>query len=274
MRMFRIREPFASGVLYENDARSLKHQLENCFMHKLGPKGMKPQPIIAGMVPHNSILSSGPIAAWLYSRLERANYILLGPVHKPMKHQFAVMKDGLWKTPLGELLTDSNMANKIAGSSTLVEFDMVPHQAEHSIEMQIPFLQYRFGNDAKFVPILVSNKFADEGFLDNCSAVGDAIANAIKNSKDRWIVIASSDLSSDKKFDKSTINTLLKFDGKKLFTQIKGNEMKMCGFGSIATAIVAAKKLGARKAKLLKYANASQVIKNQSSTGYASLIFY
>jgi len=272
--MFKIREPFASGVLYEKEAGLLKNQIERCFSHKLGPKGMKPQSLISGIVPHNSIESSGPIASWLYSRLEKTNFIILGAVHKPMQSQFAIMKDGLWKTPLGELLIDTKMANKISDSCDLIEYDSLPHQTEHSIEMQLPFLQYRFGNDIKFVPILVYNKFADESFLNNCNYVGDAILNDIKGSKDRWVVIASSDFSHGKKFDNAAIKTLMKLDGKKFFNKIKNNENKVCGFGCIAIAIAIAKGVGAGNAKLLKYASGSEVISNSSLTGYASIIFY
>lgn len=271
--MFKIREPFAAGILYEKEAGLLRSQIEKCFRHKLGPKGMKTQQFVAGVAPHNYIESSGPIAAWLYSSLEKANFIILGAVHKPIKSQFAMVKEGLWKTPLGELAVDTKMADKIADCE-LVEYDSMPHQNEHSIEVQLPFLQYKFGNDFRIVPILVYNQFADESFLDNCNYLGETIANSIKSTKDKWVVIASSDFSQDKKFDNMLLKALAKFQGKKLFDKIKGNETKVCGFGCIATAIAIAKNLGAGNSKLLKYANASEVMPNSASTGYASLIFY
>ena len=271
--MFKIREPFAAGALYEKEAGLLRSQIEKCFRHKLGPKGMKTQPVVAGVVPHNSIESSGPIAAWLYSRLEKANFIILGAAHRPIKSRFAIMKEGLWKTPLGELAIDTKMADKISDCE-LVEYDSLPHQNEHSIEVQLPFLHYKFGNDFKLVPILVYNQFADESFLDNCYYLGETIANSIKTTKDKWVVIASSDFSQDKKFNNMLLKDLVKFRGKKLFDKIKGNEAKVCGFGCIATAISVAKNLGAENSKLLKYANASEVMSNSGSTGYASLIFY
>ncbi|MBI4009799.1 MAG: AmmeMemoRadiSam system protein B [Candidatus Aenigmarchaeota archaeon] len=272
--MFKIREAFASGVLYENEASLLKSQLERCFSHQLGPRGIKPQAVRSCIVPHNSLESSGPVAAWMYSKLEKSNFIILGAAHKPLQSQFSMMKEGLWKTPLGELLIDANIAKKLSDSCDLIKYDSSSHQTEHSIEMQLPFLQYRFGNDIKFVPILIFNNFADENFLNNCRIVGEAIADVIKSSKDKWTVIASSDLSQNKKFDNTIIKPLLKFNGEKLFSKIKNNETKICGFGCIATAIAAAKKLGAGNAKLLKYATASQIISNSSSTGYASIIFY
>lgn len=272
--MFKIREPFASGTLYENGAVLLKSQLERCFTHKLGPKGMKPQPAVAGIAPHNSIESSGPIAAWLHSRLEKANFIILGASHKPSKSQFSMMHEGLWKTPLGELLIDTKMSSKLADASDLITYDSLAHQTEHSIEMQLPFLQYRFGNDIKFVPILVYNQFADEEFLNNCNEVGGTIANVIKSSRDKWIVIASSDMSPNKKLDSRIMKPLTKFDAEEFFKKIKGNEANICGFGGVATALSVVKNLGAGKVKLLKYASASEITQNTSSTGYASMIFY
>lgn len=265
---------FAAGTLYDSNPISLKAQIERCFSHKVGPNGMQDKKIVSGIVPHNSIDYSGPIAAWLYSRSGKSNFIILGASHKPIKPQFAVMKEGLWKTPLGELLVDNKMANKLCSSCELIEYDSISHQAEHSIEIQLPFLQYRFGNDFKFIPILVYNQFADESFLNNCNEVGNAIVNLIKVSKDNWTVIGSSDFSQDRKFDNELIKTLLKLDDKKLFEKIKGKEDKICGFGPLAIAAIVAKKMGAN-GKLLKYATASQISPNaNSSAGYASIIFY
>ena len=272
--MFKIRESFAAGVLYEKNAELLRGQIGGCFSHALGPKGMKPQKIIAGIAPHNSMNSSGPVAAWLYSRLENANFIILGAGHNPMNSQFAMMKEGLWKTPFGEVSVDAKMAGKISDLSSLVNYDILPHQTEHSIEVQLPFLQYILGNDFKFVPIIVFNQFVDEGFLNNCISVGNAIADAIKSSKGNWVLIASSDFSHDKKSDNKIIKSALKLDERKFFDKIKETGTSICGFGCIATAIVAAKKLGGESTKLLKYASASEVAKTGASTGYASIIIY
>lgn len=273
--MFKIREPFAAGTLYESSPAALKGQIERCFGHKLGPNGMEDKDVICGIAPHNSFEASGPIAAWLYAKLKRTNSVILGASHKPISYQFSIAKEGLWKTPLGELLVDTKMANKICDSSNLIEYDFFPHQTEHSIEAQLPFLQYRFGNDFRFVPMLIYNQFADESFLNNCIAVGDAIANSIKGSKDNWTVIASSDFSQDKKFDAALIKALLNFDSKKFFEKIKGKEERLCGFGPLAVAVAVAEKMGAENGKLLKYASASQINQgSKSDAGYASIIFY
>ena len=272
--MFKFRNPHVSDILYESVPSLLKEQIGNCFTHKLGPKGMKFQKFTAGIVPDSSIASSGPVAAWTYSRLGKSNFIILGAAHKPIKTQFVMMQEGFWKTPLGELVIDVKMANRIADLSDLINYDAVPHETEHSVEVQMPFLQYMFGNDFKFVPILIYNQFADDNFLNTCNAVGGAIADAIKSSKDKWSIIATSDLTSRKKFDNKIIGHILKLRGEEMFSVLKETETKICGFGGIATAIAAAKNLNAKNSKLLKYAKASEISPTEAQAGYASIIIY
>ena len=189
--MFKIRYPIVAGKLYEDDKNFLIRQIEACFGHKMGPGGMKKQEVIGGIVRNNSVMSSGPIAAWFYSRLEKSNYILIGDSQSPMQSKFSIMREGLWKTPLGEIAIDRGIAEALMDSSQLIQYDAQPHETEYSIEVQIPFLQYRFGDDFKIVPILAFSKFADDNFLDNCTEVGNAIARTIKRSGNNWKVIAT-----------------------------------------------------------------------------------
>ncbi len=274
--MFKIRNPAVAGKLYENDRDSLMKQIESCFGHKLGPGGMKKQKAIGGIVPHNSVISSGPIAAWLYSKLEKSNYVIVGASQVPMQTKFALMKEGLWKTPLGEIAIDRVMADALLDSSRLIEYDAVPHQTEYSIEVQLPFLQYRFGDDFKIVPILTFGQFADDNFLDSCTEVGNAIAKAAKVTGGGWQVIATAQFNNTKpKVASELTKAIAKLDAKKFFNKIKETKASVSGFGSIAVAIAATKKLGAKKGKLLRYAVASKVHPEiDSDAGYASIIIY
>jgi AmmeMemoRadiSam system protein B len=219
------------------------------------------------------------VAAWVYSRIEKSNYIILGPNHSGMGSQFALMKRGLWKTPLGEVAIHEEIAEKILKECKVVEHDVIAHQYEHSIEVQLPFLQYRYGNDFKFVPIVILNEFADDLLLENCRLVGKAIANVVK--KEKLIILASSDFShyvpqkTAKKVDLSLIEEIKRLDEKKFFEKIMEKNASVCGFGGIASAIVAAKELGAKKAELLKYATSGDVTGEMDSVvGYASVIIY
>jgi hypothetical protein len=273
-----IRPPAAAGTFYNLNPEFLKKQIETSFSHRLGPKTMKTKNIKAAVAPHAGYEYSGPVAAWVYSRMEKANYIILGPNHSGIGSQFSIMKTGLWKTPLGDLVIATDVAEKLLGTG-IIEYDVLAHEHEHAVEMQLPFLQYRFGSNFKFVPIAILNDFADDTLLDSCRIVGKAIANVVKKQKEKWIVIASSDFSHyvpqdvAEKNDKLVIKSILKLDEKGLFENVAEKRVSMCGFGAVATTIVAAKELGAKKAELLKYATSGDVSNDTSSVvGYASII--
>jgi AmmeMemoRadiSam system protein B len=279
--MITIRAPVAAGTFYNLNPEMLKKQIESCFKHKLGPKGTKIKKIIAAVVPHAGYMYSGPIAAWVYSRIEKANYIILGPNHTGSGAKFATYKKELWKTPLGEVAIDESMVDKLMKECKILEYDVIPHMYEHSIEVQLPFLQYRFGNDFKFVPISIMNEFADETLLESCSIIGKGIAKVLKKEKEKWIVIATSDFSHyinhklAKEIDLSLIRTIKKMNEKIFFEKITERNASVCGFGPIAVAMIAAKELGAKKADLLKYATSGDMTEEfESVVGYASIIIY
>ena len=281
MAMILIRQPAAAGTFYSYDAESLKKQISESFSHKLGPKGLKKESFVAAVVPHAGYIYSGPIAAWVYSRIEKANYIIFGPNHTGLGAQFSMMRSGLWKTPLGEVAIQEEIAEKILKECEIIEHDVIAHQHEHSIEVQLPFLQYRYGGDFKFVPIAILNEFADDVLLENCKLIGKAIANVLKKEKEKWIILASSDFShyvpqkTAKKVDLSLIQEIEKLDEKKFFEKILKKNASVCGFGGIAATMVAAKELGAKKVELLKYATSGDVTGDVNSVvGYASLIIY
>ncbi|MDI6798487.1 MAG: MEMO1 family protein [Candidatus Aenigmarchaeota archaeon] len=277
--MIVLREPTVAGTFYNLDAESLKKQINYCFSHKLGPKSMKKQKVIAAVVPHAGYVYSGPIAAWTYSKLDKANFIILGPNHSGMGARFALMKSGLWKTPLGEVVINEDVAEKLAKECKILEYDVLAHQYEHSIEVQLPFLQFKFGDDFKFVPICVLNEFADDTLLESCRLIGKGIASVIKKQKEKWVVLASSDFSHyvpqeiAEKTDKTMIRSILKLDEKEFFQKINEKSASLCGFGPIAIAMIAAKELGSKKAELLKYASSGDVTQDFASVvGYASII--
>ncbi len=277
--MFILRPPAVAGTFYNLDPEMLKKQINSCFKHKLGPKTMKKEKILSAIVPHAGYVYSGPVAAWVYSRIEKANYIIIGPNHTGVGEKFALMKNGLWKTPLGEIAISEQMAEKIKKECKILEYDVLAHQYEHSIEVQLPFLQFRFGSDFKFVPISILNEFADETLLESCKLIGKGIANAIKSEKEKWIVLASSDFShyvphqTAKRVDKDLIKSIIRLNSKELFEKINEKDASVCGFGPIAIAIEVAKNLGAKKGKLLKYATSGDITEEYGAVvGYAAII--
>lgn len=279
--MMLIRAPAVAGEFYSLEKEMLKKEIESSFNHTLGPKSFKSRKIIAAVVPHAGYIYSGPVAAWVYSIIENTNYLILGTNHSGMGSDFAISKNGLWKTPLGEVIINESFAERLMKENKLIEYDILPHEHEHSIEVQLPFLQQRFDGNFKFVPLLVKNEFADESLLDSCKVVGKSIGKVIKSSKEKWIVLASSDFSHyipnevAKETDKNVIKAILKLDGKDFFARINAKNASLCGFGAIATAMFAAKELGAKKADLLKYATSGDVTGETASVvGYASIIMY
>jgi hypothetical protein len=278
--MINIRAPIAAGTFYNLDKSLLIQQIESCFKHEIGPKIIGKERFIATIVPHAGYAYSGPVAAWSYSRMSEGNYIILGPNHQAIGPQFSIMKEGLWKTPLGGVAIDNRMAEKLEERCEILEYDVLAHQYEHSIEVQLPFLQYRFGSDFKFVPISIINQFADEDFLQSCKYVGKCIGDVLKNEK-KWIIIASSDFSHyipqeiAEKIDKKLIKTIEKLDEKKFFSLIMKRNSSICGFGPIAIAMVAAKELKAKKGKLLCYKTSGDITGDIGSVvGYASIIIF
>jgi hypothetical protein len=274
-----IRQPAATGTFYNLDPEMLRKQIAACFKRKLGPKKTKEENFIGCIVPHAGYTYSGPIAAWVYAKLPKCNYIIIGPNHRPFGSAFGIMKEGVWKTPLGSGNIDNSVAAELIDSCGLLEYDIISHEQEHSIEVQLPFLQHKFGEDFKFVPISVMNNIPDSHFLDQCKIVGKAISKVIKNQKKKWIIIASSDFSHYIPYDlaysvdKYVIDAILKFDEKEFFSRVQEKNASICGFGPIAITMFASEILGAKKVKLLKYATSGDIIPDREGVvGYASII--
>ncbi len=274
-----IRPPAVAGMFYNLNSEMLKKQIKSCFDHKLGPKKIKEEKFIATVVPHAGYTYSGPVAAWSYSRIPKCNYVILGPNHRVFGSRFGVMKEGVWKTPLGSANIDDKVASKLIDSSPLLEYDILSHEPEHSIEVQLPFLQYRFDEDFKFIPISVINEYPSFDFLEECKIIGKAIADVIKKEKKKWVIIASSDFShyipyeDAYSIDNYVIDAILRLNEKDFFLRLQERNASVCGFGPIAVAMIASKEMGAKKSELLKYATSGDITGDKGSVvGYGSII--
>jgi AmmeMemoRadiSam system protein B len=276
-----IRPPAVAGEMYSIEKDMLKKEIESSFNHPKGPKSFKRQKVIAAVAPHSSYLISGPVAAWTYSRLEPSNYLILGTNHAKQGSNFSISKKGMWKTPLGELIISETLADALTNESKIIDYDIMAHENEFSVEVQLPFLQHNFGNDFKFIPIVVRNDFPDDTLLDSCKLVGKSIAKVLKKSGENWTILASSDFSRNlpsklaKENDRELIKSILKLDEKTMFAKIAAKNMGMCGYGAVATAMIAAKELGAKKGELLKYSTSTEIAGGEEpATGFASIIIY
>jgi len=282
MTELNLRQPAVAGSFYEVDSKSLYKQIEDCFLHKLGPGKIPPvnpkrQNNIVGLVsPHAGYMYSGPVAANGFYRIALGGkpdtIIILGPNHRGFGEDISIMAEGKWKTPLGELEIDAEIAEDILKNSKTIKNDKKAHQYEHSIEVQLPFIQYIYGNNIKFVPICMTRQDINtdiEIAKSICSSVVD------KN----ILFIASSDFTHyepqeyAENVDKQAINAILEFNPKKLYDIIYRQNLTMCGPGPITVMLIICEILGAKKAELLKYATSGDVsgIFNQV-VGYASLV--
>ena len=279
----KVRRAFQAGAFYAGTADTLRTQIEECFTHKLGP-GKIPKPsangprrLIGFVSPHAGYAYSGPVAAHGYYNLALDGkpdiIIILGPNHAGQGSPIAAMNDGVWRTPLGDVQVDHSTADSIVKESKIVDLDDTAHMFEHSIEVQLPFLQYLYGSDFRFVPIAFQMQD-----LESSQEIGKAIAKALAGKK--ATVIASSDMThyesqkSVEKKDGMVIEAIEKMDEPLLYKVIEDNVISACGYGPIIALITAAKIMGAKNAKLLRHATSGDVTGDFSSVvGYASIAF-
>ena len=279
--MAKVRRPCQAGAFYAGTAESLKKQIENCFLHELGP-GKIPETIktgprqVVGLVcPHAGYMFSGPVAAHAYYKLALDGkpdiVVLFGPNHTGYGSALAVMNEGFWRTPLGDVEIDAELANQIVDESHIIDVDDSAHRFEHSIEVQLPFLQYLYGSEFKIAPICFLMQD-----LSSARDVGQAVAKVLagKNA----VIIASSDMThyepqkSAETKDKMALEAVEEMDEAKLYSVVEAHRISACGYGPIAALITAAKNLGMKKAKLLCYKTSGDVIGDYSSVvGYATV---
>jgi len=281
--MAKVRRPCQAGAFYEGNAESLKKQIEECFLHELGPREIPkvekigPRQVIGLLCPHAGYMFSGPVAAHAYHRLALDGkpdvVVILGPNHTGYGSPLAVMNDGFWRTPLGDVEVDGETANRIARESRVVDVDESAHRFEHSIEVQLPFLQYLYGSEFKIVPICFLMQD-----LSSAREVGQAAAKVLaeKNS----VIVASSDMThyepqeSAAKKDKLALEAVENMDEAKFYSTVETRNISTCGYGPIAALITAARISGAKEAKLLCYKTSGDIIGDYSSVvGYAAVCF-
>ncbi|EHP89630.1 AmmeMemoRadiSam system protein B [Methanotorris formicicus] len=283
-----IRNPVVAGVFYPADSNELIELIEYCYLHKLGPKeipsegGIFKKPV--GLIcPHAGYIYSGPIAAHSYNALsKRADIedeitaVIIGPNHTGLGTGVATMK-GIWKTPLGNLEIDNEFVDRLWKECDIMDLDETSHLHEHSIEVQLPFLQHlSILNIAKFKFVPISMLFQD---YETSVDVGYFIAKIAKELNRRVVVIASTDFTHYEpqevaaKKDAIAIKNILNMDEEELYSDVVNYNISMCGCGPVMAMIKAMKLLGGKEAKLLSYATSGDITKDYSSVvGYASII--
>jgi len=274
-----LRQPAVAGHFYQGTAEALRKQVQGFIVP--GAKKVKALGILA---PHAGLMYSGAVAGAVYSSVELPDtFVLIGPNHTGLGASVSLMSSGRWETPLGTVDIDEQLAAAILRRSSHIHEDTLAHLREHSLEVQLPFIQY-FKNAFKIVPL----QMLDTG-LTTCLEVGKAIAAAIQElgvpsvadeSKScQVLIVASSDMShyerasSAKEKDSKAIERVLNLDAPGLYRTVRDYGITMCGYGPAVAMLTACNALGASRAELVKYANSGDVSGDYDQVvGYAGII--
>jgi len=265
------RPPAVAGRFYPARPETLTRELERYIT----PSAAK-RAALGCVVPHAGIMYSGQVAGAVYGALKLpAHFVILCPNHYGAGGPLAIMSAGVWETPLGDVPIESKLAQELKQACRQLEEDTEAHQFEHSLEVQLPFLQHLL-REFWFVPIAIS-----VGNYARLEELGHGIATAIKKVAQPVLVVASSDMThyeSDERArvkDRKAIDRILALDPKGLFDTIHREDISMCGYGPAIAMLTAAKDLGASQAELVRYATSGDVTGDRAAVvGYAGIIVY
>ncbi|MGA2511357.1 MAG: AmmeMemoRadiSam system protein B [Candidatus Acidiferrales bacterium] len=264
-----VRLPAVAGQFYPSDPRELAGAIEEfspSTAAKISARGC--------VVPHAGYPYSGHVAGAVYSAIEiPRRIILLGPRHYPQGQPMAILTEGSFLTPFGEANIDAEMAGELARACPLLREDAMAHAREHSLEVQIPFLQ-RLVRDFRFVPVVLAT--------DRYGAIeelGHAVAKVIAAQTEPVLAIASTDMNhyeSDavtRVKDERAISRILALDPRGLYDTVRSEGITMCGYAATVAMLVAMRDLGAKEAALVRYATSGDVTGERDRVvGYAGVV--
>jgi AmmeMemoRadiSam system protein B len=268
-----VRMPVRAGSFYEGQENLLLERLKNCFLGSLGP-GKLPEgepgttrSLKAVIAPHAGYMYSGMPAAHSYLRIFEdgipEHVVVLGPNHTGMGARLAVCNDD-WQTPLGTIGFDGVLGSAIVEEDQFATNDCIAHSNEHSIEVQVPFMQYTLGPGVTFVPICIS----DQSYAV-CESIGLTLAKLAEEMD--ILVIASSDFThfesaeSARKKDNQAMEYLDFLDPEGFLSFVQSHRISICGAGPIAASMIFAKERGATQYNVLKYTTSGDITKDNSS---------
>lgn len=288
------RKPIVAGMFYEDSFDELDRQINSCFTHKLGPGALPvkrtDKRIIGIIAPHAGYPFSGPCQAWAYKEIAESAFpdlfVILGTNHRGFGKAATLLED--FETPLGIVKTDVEFAKKLIKNSS---FNIVEnkelHAGEHSIEVQLPFLQFANKdnlNNIRIVPLIMGSEA-------NYKKAAETVIRTANEEKKRIIIIASSDFThygfsygfvpfqtnvkeNLYKLDKEAIKLVEKLDAAAFLDYIKETEATICGSNAVAAAVETAKMMRAKEARLLQYYTSGDIVNEyRNAVGYASIVF-
>lgn len=265
-----IRNPAVAGQFYSGTKTALIKEVERYLLEDADK--IKAIGVVS---PHAGYMYSGPVAGATLSSVEFENTcVIMGPNHTGEGKPFSIMTEGSWRLPTGNCEIDFELAKSILKNSEYLEEDERAHLYEHSVEVQIPFIQVLKG-EFKIVPIVLSH-----ATVEVYKSIGKGIAKSLKE-KHAATIIASSDMThyeaqdiaNDK--DKKAIGTILNLDEDSLMAAVDKYDISMCGYAPVCVMLAASRELGAKKTKLVKYQTSGDVTGDYDAVvGYAGIIVY
>jgi MEMO1 family protein len=267
-----LRLPAVSGRFYPSNPTELTIQIRE---YTKTDKAIMRGRVKACLVPHAGYVYSGHVAGAVYARITvPKRIVILGVRHYPRGENAAILSSGAWRTPLGDAAIDEPLAEALRAACPLLREDSVAHSSEHSLEVQIPFLQV-LQPEFLFVPVALGIvRFED------LVVVGEAIGRVLAASTEEILLVTTSDLNhyeneaTTRVKDQKAIERILALDARGLFDTCRNESISMCGLGPTVAMLTALQSLGGTRAELVRYATSGDVFGDFGAVvGYAGMIF-
>lgn len=267
-----LRPPAVAGRFYPSNPTELSVVVRE---YSKAEPGTEPVRARACLVPHAGYMYSGRVAGSVYARMVLPKKILiLGVRHFPRGEALAIISNGAWRTPLGDAAIDENLAEAMRTECPLLREDGVAHRTEHSLEVQLPFLQV-LAPGFTFVPVALGTVR-----YEDLAAVGEGIACVIAAEQEEILLLTTSDLNhyeddvTTRVKDGKAIERLLAMDARSLYDTCRNEDISMCGLGPAVAMLTALGRLGVKNAELVRYGTSADVSGDKSAVvGYAGMIF-
>jgi MEMO1 family protein len=267
-----LRLPAVAGQFYPANPKELAAQVKRLTQNEQTAEKLRAR---ACLVPHAGYAYSGAVAGAVFATVVLPKKILLlGVRHYPRGEALAILSEGAWRTPLGDVPIDAALAAALRRECPLLREDSVAHSQEHSLEVELPFLQI-LAPEFSFVPVAVGTLQFDE-----LVATGEGIARVLHQSNEEILAVTSSDMNhyeddlTTRTKDGKAIERLLQLDSKGLYEVCRAEKISMCGLGPAITMLTAMNSLGVTKAELLGYVTSGDITGDRSAVvGYAGMVF-
>jgi AmmeMemoRadiSam system protein B len=267
-----LRLPAVAGRFYPSNSSEVTALIQR---YVVTDSSHPPTPVRACLVPHAGYVYSGHVAGAVFARIALPRkIIILGVRHYPRGEPAAILSSGTWRTPLGDARIDEELAEALKKACPLLREDSVAHSEEHSLEVQLPFLQV-LALEFTFVPVALGTVQ-----FESLVQVGEAISRVLEASKEDVLLLTTSDLNhyeddaTTRLKDRKAIDQLLALDARGLYNTCRNEKISMCGLGPAVAMLTALNALSAKKPDLVKYATSADVSGDHSAVvGYAGMIF-